>query len=76
MAEPVRVVALTLDEDENPDQVTITMPARHLAVLARFLGPITGKTPELIDVHQCAYRLFASYYEDGIDDALREVDGG
>lgn len=76
MSEPVRVVALTLDEDETPDQVTITMPARHLAILARFLGPGTDKAPELVDVHQCAYRLFASYYDDGIDDALREVSGG
>lgn len=70
MAEPVRVVALTLTDDERPEQVTVTMPARHLAILARCLGPIAEPTRELVDVYGCAERLFCGYYDDGIDDAV------
>ena len=69
---PVRVTHLTLAEGDHPDQVTIAMPARHLAVITHVLGQVAGAPSEAVEVYDCGRILFERYYGDvGVEYAVK-----
>lgn len=77
----MRVTNLSFDKNEQPSEVTIVMSvdeAAHLAKHCGKLAPATVQPPDSYFATSGLYRcltgmVFNAYWEDGVDDYLREA---
>lgn len=68
----VRVTNIALDENGEPSEITMALPARVAAVLTKMLGSTLHGKPEMSEVYyELTSRVFDRFYEDGVDDALK-----
>ena len=77
-----QIKAIEMDDDENPAFVTVRMSIEEAAFVARFTGMHNDRTANEImpngaesssSLFQAtAYNLFNRFYDDGVDEYLRE----
>lgn len=79
----MRIRSIAIGDDDMPETITAELTAREAAFLAKLTGrmshsdaeaAVPGFSAESSRVHACLVGdLFNRYYEDGVDDALREL---
>lgn len=76
----MKLVALTLDDDELPKNVVVSMPVREAAMLARVLGATSPAARNEVfpgwgevgdEVYECLAGLFNRFYEGGVGEYFR-----
>lgn len=79
----MKLRSIDIGDDENPQSVTVTMTTREAAFIAKAFGKYSPKTageflPGFDQVPGAVYAclvgdLFNRFWDNGVDDAIREL---
>jgi hypothetical protein len=78
----MKIKSIKHSSEEMPKQVTVSMSIQEFLYLAKVTGAKNhSEADEVIknghvynsSIYDCASRLFIQYFEDGIDDAIKEL---